>query len=404
MNRRILFVDEDQNVLEGLRDMMHGMRHDWDMVFANSGFEALAILKQMSVDVVVTAMRMQEMNGAEFLDEVMNRYPKTIRIILAVHFDKISMMRSMGIAHQYLSRPCDAEKLKAAITQAFTIRNLLANDKLRRLVSSMRSLPSMPTLYLRLMEELSSPDYKLIRVGEIISKDVGMTAKLLQLVNSAFFGLKVHVSNPIYAARLLGPEIIKGLIFSVEVFSKFKKLQGSGLSLEDFMDHSMAVASVAKAIAISEKQEPKEVDGTFIAGMLHDIGKLVLAENLPERYRETLELVKKEGISVWEAEQEIFGATHAEVGAYLLGLWGLPESTIKAAAFHHSPKMASDEVYDSLTAVHVANALETELEEESEEISLGLVDEPYLETIDITERLPAWRELFRTVRQETKPG
>jgi putative nucleotidyltransferase with HDIG domain len=395
MKRRILFVDEEPNVLEGVREMMHGMRHDWDMEFAKGGSEALATLKECPVDVVVTAMRMQEMNGAELLNEVMNRYPKIIRIILSVHFDKISMMQSMGTAHQYLSKPCDAEKLKAAIVQAFTIRPLLANEKLKRLVSGMKSLPSMPTLYLRLMEELSSPDYKLTRVGEIIAKDVGMTAKLLQLVNSAFFGLRIHVSNPIYAARLLGPEIIKGLIFSVEVFSKFKKLQESGLSLEEFMEHSMAVASGAKAIAISEKQGPKEVDSTFIAGMLHDIGKLVLAENLPDRYREALELVQKEDMLVWEAEQEILGATHAEVGAYLLGLWGLPENTIKAAAFHHSPMMASDRAYGSLTAVHVANAFETELAEEGEDLE-SLIDSQYLEAVGLTKRLPAWRKLCQT--------
>ena len=279
------------------------------------------------------------------------------------------------------------------------MRELLANDRLMRLISNMKSLPTMPALYLRLMEELSTPDYTLTRIGEIIAWDVGMTAKLLQLVNSAFFGLAVHVSNPVYAAKLLGPEIIKGLIFSLEVFAKFKKLQASGLSLQAFLDHSMAVASVAKEIAISEGQDRKELDNTFIAGMLHDTGKLVLAENLPAEYKQALETARQEGLAIWAAEQEIIGATHADVGAYLLGLWGLPKNTIEVAAFHHAPQKAAENTFSSLTAVHVANALEHEPEEDGEWVG-NSIDIEYLEELGLKERLPVWRELCLAAKEK----
>ena len=400
MKSRILFVDDKPSALAALQEMMYPMHHQWDLEFAQGGTEALAIMSQVPVDAVVADMRMPGMNGAELLDEVMSRYPQVVRIILSSQSDKTSLMKSTGTAHQYLSKPCSAEKLKGSIERAFAQEELLRNDSLKKLVSRMKSLPSMPTLYLRLMEELAPPEYTLTKIGKIISGDVGMTAKLLQLVNSAFFGLSIHVSNPIHATRLLGPEIIKGLIFSTEVFSRFRKVQSSCLSLEKFLNHAMSVAAFAKEIAMCENQDRKAVDNTFVAGMLHDTGRLVLAENLPDQYRKTFALASNKGITLWEAEQEIFGATHAEVGSYLLVLWGLPANTIEGLAFHHSPSESLDKSFSPLTAVHVANLLEHELDEEEAALPQNSVDLHYLEELGLKNRLAVWRDVCMESKQE----
>ncbi|MFQ5753214.1 MAG: response regulator, partial [bacterium] len=221
MKKRILFVDDEVNVLQGLQRMLRSMRNEWQMEFALCGQKALEIMSQTPFDMIVSDMRMPGMDGAELLNEVMQRYPDIVRIILSGQASKEEIIKSIGPTHQYLPKPCDAEKLKATIARAFAQHDLLKDRKLKELVSRMKSLPSLPSLYLELQKELQSLEVTMAKVGEIISKDVGMTAKILQLINSAYFGLPVHVSSAVHAAKLLGPEIIKSLVLSVQIFSMF---------------------------------------------------------------------------------------------------------------------------------------------------------------------------------------
>jgi putative nucleotidyltransferase with HDIG domain len=397
--RRILFVDDEPNVLQGLERMLRCMRHEWDMVFAGSAQDALSILSREPMDVVVTDMRMPGMDGAELLNHVMKQYPHIVRIILSGQSDREIIMKSIGPTHQFLSKPCGAEKIKATIARAFALHDVLADEELKELVSNMKSLPSLPSLYLELMQELQSPDFTMRRVGEIISKDVGMTAKILQLVNSAFFGLRTHVSDPIHAAKLLGADIIKALVLSVQIFSKFDQNKLKSISLKNLLDHSLSVASFAKEIAIHENQNQKITDNALIAGMLHDTGKLVLADNFPEQYSRTFALANNRGIPIWEAELKTIGSTHADVGAYLLGLWGLPDDIVEAVAFHHFTIKSPDNSFTPLAAVHVANILDHEIRGEDNYITEASIDLDLLDELGLTDRLPIWRQICREAKQ-----
>jgi len=229
------------------------------------------------------------------------------------------------------------------------------------------------------------------RVGELISEDIGMTAKVLQVVNSAHFGLRVRASNPVHAAKMLGPTTIKALVLSSEVFSQFEQIQLPGTSFEKLLHHSQVVGSFARKIAEIEGEAKSTVEDAFLAGILHDTGKLILASNFPEQYTKVASLAAENDMTIWQAEQEMFGATHAEMGAYLVGLWGMSDSIVEALAFHHRPTESLDAKFGLVTAVHVANVLEGELHEESESKRSAL-DEDYLAELNMADRLPIWRQ------------
>ena len=390
--RRIIFVDDEPKVLEGLKRMLRSMRHGWEMSFVESGAEALAALDAKHYDVVVSDMRMPGMDGAQLLTEVMNRHPQTVRIILSGYADQELVMKSVGAAHQYLSKPCDAETLKHAVGHACSLRDLLSNASLQRIVSQMESLPSLPSLYAELIQELQSPDASIKKVGEIISLDLGMTAKVLQMVNSAFFGLRRNISSPTEAAMFLGIDTIMSLVLAIHVFSQFNASKLAGFTPQALWSHSMATGLLAKRIAKAEKLGNKVAEDAFTAGLLHDSGKVVLAASLPEWYEQALTLTKTEKISLVEAEQDVFGTTHAEIGAYLLGLWGLPESIIEAVAFHHCPSQCLTQTFSPLTLVHIANALQHDPDAGNQKEGTSQLDTDFLAQLNLVDRLDTWQE------------
>jgi HD-like signal output (HDOD) protein len=400
MTQRILFVDDDPNVLQGVRRMLHRMRHEWDMAFAENGHEALELMACTPFDVVVSDMRMPGMDGTQLLTEVKQRYPHIVRIILSGQSDRETILRSVEVTHQFLAKPCDAEMLKSTIARACALRDLLADETLKQLVAGIQTLPSLPTLYLEVVEAVQAPDSSLEQVGKIIEQDMGMTAKILQLVNSAFFGLRRQVSGPVEAVGLLGLDTIQALILSIQVFANFDQAEMGSLSIDALWSHSMAVSALAKRIAKAENCKRKVIDDAFMAGLLHDVGKLVLAANLPQDYDQALALAQAEGMAEWEAERATLGATHAEVGAYLLGLWGLPEPMVEALAFHHCPSACPHHTFGPLTAVHVANALMREDDAADATEPSVRVDGEYLAALGLGDRLARWREDYQSILAE----
>jgi HD-like signal output (HDOD) protein len=392
--RRVLFVDDEPKILEGLQRMLRSMRDQWEMEFVEGGLAALDVLKTRSFDVIVTDMRMPGLDGAQLLAQVSGHHPQMVRIVLSGHSDQEMILSSVGPAHQYLSKPCDPELLKETVSRACALRDLLTNEKLTLLVSQMQSLPSLPSLYMELIAQLELPDPSIKKIGAIISQDPGMTAKILQMVNSAFFGLRRHISNPADATSLLGLDIVKALVLSIHIFSQFSQTRIPGFSLEDLWEHNMAVAALSKQIARAEKQNQQVVDDSFTAGLLHECGKLVLASRLPKEYGEMLTLTGPERLSTAEVERKVFGATHSEVGAYLLGLWGLPDSIVEAVAFHQSPNQCPGDAFSPLTAVHVADYLVGEPSPGGAgNAATAEVDLVYLTRLGLDDRLASWEAL-----------
>ncbi len=387
--RRILFVDDETLLLKGLQRMLRSMRHEWEMRFVTDGRAALDLINKEPFDAVITDMQMPGMNGVQLLEKVMQNHPDIVRIILSGQLDQEMILKTVRSAHQHLSKPCDAELMKSTLAQAFALRDLLADEKIQKLVSRIESLPSLPSLYVEIMEELQSANTSFKKVGEIIGKDVGMTAKILQMVNSAFFGLRRQISNPQDAVGYLGFETIKSLILSAKIFSQFDQKKLPGFSLDGLWNHSMLTGTFAKIVAEMEGQTKEVIDDAYMVGLLHDLGKLVLAQNLSDSYQKARDAALNESRALWEVEYEMLGATHAEIAAYLMGLWGIKYPVVEAIAFHHTPAKGSARM-GILTIVHSANALAHEVGSTETPIPARL-DDSYLEDKEIMQRFPAWQ-------------
>jgi putative nucleotidyltransferase with HDIG domain len=397
---QILFVDDEPMVLEGLRRMLHTLREDWEMSFAPSGLEALAQAERKQFDVIVSDMRMPGMDGVQLLNEIKKRYPKMVRVALSGQTSKESVIRSVGPIHHYLPKPCHGERLKTTLQRVCDLRKLLEVEELQGLILEMESLPSLPSYYYDLLAEINSPEASLKKIGDIISRDIGMSVKILQLVNSAFFGLRRHITNPTEATTALGLDTIKLLVLSVHVFTVFEKSKIDTFALNRLWDHCMTVSFHARQIAQQQTTDSKITDCAFLAGMFHDLGKIILADKFPETYQRILENARRRKIPILDAEQEQLKTTHAAIGAYLLGLWGFCDAIIEAVAYHHRPQLAPAKTFSALTAVHLANAWNVEISYPEEKYMHAPIDETYLAELNITHRVAEWKTLTSSLMEE----
>ncbi len=398
LEKSILFVDDDTDLLALLKVKLVPMQSEWDMHFAEGGRQALTLLQRGPFDVIVSSLLMPEIDGISLLNAVMKKYPNTIRIVLSGASDKETKLKSAGASHQFLAKPLNTAELKSTIQQATSLTDLLNNNTLKQAVKKIVSLPSLSSLYIELVKELQSPDSKLSTIGTIIAKDAAMTAKILQLVNSAYFGLRTRVSNIKHAARLLGLNTIKALALTHDVFSQFERINLQSISLRTFMEHSQKVGSLARLITKNENPEESLVNDAFISGMLHDVGKIILAKNFPKQYTKIQELTRYETNPLWKIEQETFGVSHAETGAYLLSLWHLPNPVIEAVAFHHQPTKCSHQMFSPLTAVHAANVLAEKEQDRIQKMKAKKIDSEYLSNLRLTKHLESWQEIWDKVK------
>lgn len=277
--KTILIVDDEINVLHGLRRMLRSSRFEWDMEFVTSGEAAPDTLSRKPINVVVSNIQMPGMDGVELLHRVSEKYPLTVRIALSGQAGKKLSHQIVGTVHQFLWKPCDADTLKASLNRASSLIDLLADSQLQRVIAKLNLLPSLPSLYLAIKEELHLKRASTGRVGELISGDIGMTAKVLQLVNSAFYRPRQKVQNPAQAVMLIGLETVKNLVLSISVFSQFNQSKMKNLGLSGLWDQALRVGSFAKMIAKREIMDKRLADYAFTAGSLHDVGKLVHADN-----------------------------------------------------------------------------------------------------------------------------
>ena len=394
MKSRILFVDDEPLVLAGLRRSLRRYRDQWDTSYAEGGKEALIDMERSHFDIVVSDMRMKGMDGYELLCHVREKYPDTMRIVLSGQTDHETALKSVSVSHQCLSKPCEGDQLRRVLDRACTIRNLCTNDRHRETLSRMGSLPSIPSLYLELTEAMANDSASAQEIGGIIEQDIGMSVKIMQIVNSAFFGLSREVSSIREAVAYLGIGPIRALALSEGAFSAHQSSDCfTANDLKQEQRHGMLVASIARRISpTTEIGEP-----AFLAGMLHDLGVLLLATQFPDDFKGMQQSIA-EATNTVEEETKAFGTTHGRLGAYLLGSWGLPIAVTEAVAFHHDPETVEHEVFDVVTAVHVANGL---LHEKLPPRVLvpqhNSINVEYLKRLGLENQLTGWRAIANEI-------
>jgi len=396
MRIKILFVGDKVTVINPLRLMLLPVKEDWEMYFAVSEEEAFEVLGKFEIDMIVTDMQLPDFKGILILEQVKQTHPEIIRLVFSGVKDREMMLKATHHVHQFLSMPDDPVLLKRKIEKIYSLQAYLHNHKIAGIINNVKDLPGVPELYLKIEEEINknSPSFK--RIEELISKDIHMTVKILQLVNSAFFGLPVKIINPLQAINFLGLGTIKSLVLMVHLFGSDDPAHPLYRHINKLWEHSLKVAKFSKIMSVEETSEPKTMEETYIGGLLHDVGKIVLWQT--DNYFTEIERLQNEyQITTTEAEYVLYQTSHAEIGAYLLGIWGLPESLVEIVCFHHHPSNSSPKVFGPLSMVHISDHI----------LNQGILDQDYIEELKIGEKLSKWKEFFEKDRpqgQETEQG
>jgi putative nucleotidyltransferase with HDIG domain len=394
--RRVLFVDDEPEILAGLQSLLRRYRNKWHAEFVAGGESAIEALSRGPFDVIVTDMRMPKVDGAQLLKYVQQNHPQMVRIVLSGHSEVEAALRAVPVAHQFLSKPCDAKMLEETVDRACNLQALVSDDTVRAMVGQIKRLPSVPRVYQALMTVMSKPDASIGDVAAVLEQDMAMSARILQVINSAFFGLPQRVTRARDAVSYLGLNMVKSVVLMSELFAASNDQPvPKGVSLESLQRHAFLTAAVARKL-IPEK---RKADDAFMAGLLHDIGKLIIATQIPDHLRQVEERMEVPARPpMYVVEEGLVGVSHAEVGAYLLGIWGLPYAIVEAVADHHHPERVATPSFDVLTAVHVANALANEQEGRGAD----LLNMDYLKALGLDAKLDGWRRMAEEIALEAK--
>ena len=407
--KRVLFVDDEPAVLEALQRSLFRHGNQWEMSFVTSALEALAVLDAGPVDVIVSDLRMPQMDGVQLLEIVRTKYPGIVRIALSGCAERETALRASGVVHQYLAKPCDQDELVESIDRFCASDAILPNEAVRRVVGAVGDLPLLAQAGSALVNALRRPDVTIGEVAPIIAQDVGMTAKVLHLVNSPIFGFLCEITSLQSALAVIGLDTLKELVLTAEAFRSFEPCRPiAGFVLADFEAHSVLTAKIAAHLPLAKSILP----GSITSAFLHDIGKLVLAVRLPEVFERSLRLSQEQHRPLHRVEAEVIGVSHAEIGAYLLNLWGLSRSIVDAVCHHHNPPRArpTGDGLEMAGVVHVADALANEVragDDTKEEAARNLLDSHYLAGFDVIGDVSHWRVIAKNLvdgAQTPEPG
>lgn len=383
----VLFVS-DARSMGVWRDRLRGCEPRWHIRYASDVAAAEAIVAAGMFDVVISALQEHEADGLALLGRIQTRSPRTARIVLRPGTTHDATVQELPMAQQVLSSFCEPTELWSVVERTCCLNGLVENPLIRELVGGLDRLPSVPRSYLALSQAMSRAEVRIEEIVAIVEQDSAMALKLLQLVNSAFFGRARKITSLSQAVSYLGLDVLRALALSAQVFGMLGGCSLQAYGLEQLQERSMQTAYLARRFLAARGM----AEEGFTAGLLQDVGRLVLAVGLKDRYREVIDQARQQQQSPREAEQEAFGVTHAEVGAYLMSLWGLPAELIEAIAFHHNPGGVLHEQTELLDAIHVADA-EVEAHYEREACVQPVLDPVLLARPGMADTLLRWHAI-----------
>ncbi len=370
---KVIFVDDEQFILNGLKRALYTT--SWQIKFATSGEQALEILKDFAADFIVSDMRMPSMNGADLLEIVSSLYPSTVRIILSGHADLDLSVRASYVAHQWFNKPCDPQVLKTEIERINEVRDDFTNEDVRQIVGSIKSLPSVPRLLVKIKIMLRTKSLTMKGLSSLISDNPSLCAKVLQVANSSFIVSSRNMTNIEDAVTRLGVDAVSNIVAIAEIYSKVEGVPSA--FLEETLQRGLKIAKLA--VTITGKSDR---DITMLAGILHNIGELILWQINPKGMGVYLE--KRElGQDNTELERQIFRVDNIQISSYLLHLWNFPYSIIECITLQNKIDKLTNYEFGGATAIYIARMVINDLD----------VDESIISHFGISEQLHQWRNI-----------
>jgi HD-like signal output (HDOD) protein/ActR/RegA family two-component response regulator len=388
----ILFVDDEPRILSGLRRMLRTHRDRWDMSFAEGAEAALAALRTRPCDVIVSDYRMPGMNGAQLLERVRLEYPGIARVILSGQTNEDNLLSIMVLAHEFLTKPSSPEQLVATVERLIDVR-IPTGAGTRPDRADVQSLPSPPHTFVELVKALDNDEASARSIGAVIEQDPAATAKVLQLVNSSAYTVGRKISDVGQAVALLGLQTVRGLVMMHDLIRTFDVAGGLPVAwLETLTLHSVETSRLCRLFADGTDWE----SNAFTAGLLHEVGQLVLASMRPREFSESLAAWRNpdpeaaDTVYLCVAESAVIGFSHIDAGADLLRFWGLPDPVIEAVA-GHAATVQPAAVVDASTSVALAHmVVEAELEPVCGPLATSAFDENLLDD-RAREAITRWR-------------
>lgn len=383
---RILLVDEEP-VVQSLQRALRMRCPECQVRTANNTADALDALTDFSVDIVICELRLAPKDGLHLLQWLQIHHPYAARIVLSASSDDQEGSGSTAMAHQFLAKPVDLNRVTELVDRVDGLRRVLPMDSYRKLAGNLNGLPPVPRLFAELRAKLQSEDSSLDEISDLIERDPAIGSKILQVVNSAFFGLPQPTSSVKRAISYLGARVVQGLVLSIGAAESLPTLP-RGTSLERIQHDGLLASTLVRRVF---RLKGTEAEDAFTAALMHDIGFLVPDAENQYALAEAWELASARRVPLVETEREVRGVTHGQIGAYLLGLWGLPNAVVEAVAMHDESQPSKR--LDVNGAVYLASWL-------AEQCTTSLVPSPepdpqWLEGVGLAGALPRLIEAAR---------
>jgi len=391
--KRVILATKQESDQADQEELFSKLDPDWEITEVSDGTKAIAAMKESDIDAVICISELDDMPSHELLKKIRDLHPETVRFLLSAKSDAGTQIISLPYVHQMIPADCKPEVLKAMLDNSVRLRGLLADEGLRQRVSRISSLPVLPEIYNELTAELNKENSSLNKVAGIISRDIGITTKLLSMVNSVFFGLRQRVENVEQTINLIGYEIVKNIVLSAGLFNQFPEQEVSGYSVRSIYENSMFVGAKARLIGNTFGMSKRVTEESLLAGMLYDVGKLMMITTFKPEFEAAAKLSKEQSISPFQAQQKLLGASDASLGAYLLSLWGLPDQIVEAVAYHYTPHEIPSPTINAVTAVHLAFATDYDESANIRDEKLSVIDMEYLKSLGLANQLAGIRGL-----------
>lgn len=375
---RLLLVDDEPRILSGLsRALRSSGSRDWEVATAGSGPEALERLVEVPADVIVSDVNMPGMDGPTLLAEVRKRWPDSVRLVLSGYADVAASHKLSAVAHQFFDKPLRVADLVDSLRRIEKLRARFAEPSLRTLLGGVSDLPAAPALFVELSAIIEDPTATLDEITQVVRRDPAVAARVLHLASSAFYARGGPIADLRGAVGRVGGRVVRMVALAATAFRPPPKVAAV---VDRMQAHGLHAATLAEVIV----GDPDHREAAFVAGLLADLGRIALVTWFPDRY---LPLLANHPEPIHVRERAVFGVTHADVGAYLLGLWGLPRVVVEAVSSHHEPGTIGEPARDPTLAAYVAHAL----------LAGEAIDELYLARAGCADRLARWRSLATEV-------